>query len=338
MTTLDFEEQVLKATEEYNVQKAARDEAKAAAMKARDDERLAKQIAAARKIAPGFLDTDQRILTPTRVDSPSLAKDASKDEGANTLTTASTIATVMQPTTSNSKVNYDEFESGMAPPDPWEAPQSLSDMLSSLDGNRSSSSPVIAANSQFHASSPRVSIDATRHSQDIGRPATYVQRAQSSSPPIPRAEISTSDLASTLASRLLLHNNIPQQAQPPPPPPPPSLPPKLENGKGPEPSTSRMHPPAINPSMPSAGPSSTASTSPSSQIPAFPSSPSIPSSTFAPVGDQKLPLPVSSSELNESAIAQLVDIGFERSLAIKALEKKNGKVDAAIEWLLDGNS
>ena len=302
-------------------------------MKARDDERLAKQIAAARKIAPGFLDTDQRILTPIRVDSPSTAKDAIKEEGSNTTSAAAT-TTSMQPTNSNSKVNYDEFDSMMAPPDPWEAPQSLSDMLSSLDENRSSSSPIVAANSQFQSASPRGSIDATRQSQDFALPITYqpaVLRAPSSSPPIPRAQISTSDLASNLASRLLLHNNIPQQLQPPPPP--PSLPPKLESGKAPE-----VHPPTINPSIPSAGPPSTSASPPSAHNPTFPSSPPNTSSTFAPIANQMVPPPSSSSDLNESAIAQLVDIGFERSLAIRALEKKNGKVDAAIEWLLDGNS
>ncbi|KAI8891112.1 hypothetical protein K501DRAFT_319235 [Backusella circina FSU 941] len=89
-----------------------------------EDERINKQKLAARKIAPGFLDTDTRILKPEQT---YMSQDFDEHE------------TVQYPTPVNvspgKHFDYLKFEQGLAPADPWDTPENDMVALTSILGS-----------------------------------------------------------------------------------------------------------------------------------------------------------------------------------------------------------
>ncbi|KAI9492664.1 hypothetical protein BDB00DRAFT_827587 [Zychaea mexicana] len=101
------------STYPFNVEREALSEM-AAARKQQQEERerlqseyVKRQKLAARRIAPGFLDTDTRILQPE----PLYHRDEEGEEGE------------LPSAPRHQQLDYQKFEQGLAPPDPWDQPE-----------------------------------------------------------------------------------------------------------------------------------------------------------------------------------------------------------------------
>ncbi|RCH79992.1 hypothetical protein CU097_001845, partial [Rhizopus azygosporus] len=78
-----------------------------------EQEKINQQKLAARRIAPGFLDTDTRILKPEQKYNPTPEATVEEPQELNQASSES----------SHEKFDYLRFEQGLAPADPWDAPE-----------------------------------------------------------------------------------------------------------------------------------------------------------------------------------------------------------------------
>ncbi|KAI9267431.1 hypothetical protein BY458DRAFT_511760 [Sporodiniella umbellata] len=101
-----IERQALLHAETSRKKSAEEEENLKAKMAQYEEEKIKQQKVAARKIAPGFLDTDTRILKPEQ-------KHVSMPEAEE--------GTVQPPALDN-RFDYLKFEQGLSPADPWDAP------------------------------------------------------------------------------------------------------------------------------------------------------------------------------------------------------------------------
>lgn len=103
--------------------------------KAYQEEKIRKQKLAARKIAPGFLDTDTRILKPEQLHSNKTAaqeqqsqeeqqqQEQQRDENQQPLQQQQQETSSATDDTATNSFDYLKFEQGLAPPDPWDQPE-----------------------------------------------------------------------------------------------------------------------------------------------------------------------------------------------------------------------
>lgn len=115
-----------------------------------EQEKLNKQKVAARKIAPGFLDTDTRILQPQQTyvyEHPATNEDSQNGEDSHS---DSTSPSMLQPALNGYQdtktmvpmeigpekhFDYLKFEQGLAPADPWDTPENDMVALRSILGS-----------------------------------------------------------------------------------------------------------------------------------------------------------------------------------------------------------
>ncbi|KAJ2957722.1 hypothetical protein NQZ79_g6561 [Umbelopsis isabellina] len=151
------EEEVLEGIKEFKILESARYEELERKYQQYVEDKIHRQKVAARKIAPGFLDTDTKILTPKPLNTipngreldnlPLQNTDFSHNLSRHNRSLSAEIpldrltvseSTGVKPSTSissgignkkPSNINYLEFEQGLAPLDPWDTPESDLDAL-----------------------------------------------------------------------------------------------------------------------------------------------------------------------------------------------------------------
>ncbi|KAI8377813.1 uncharacterized protein BYT42DRAFT_571789 [Radiomyces spectabilis] len=338
------------------------EEAFAKRKKAYEEEKLKKQKVAARKIAPGFLDTDTRILTPQQLYHSQTDKN---EESENTGTRTESVpvspqlshsqqpspASTEKPSPStNNEINskqpldnpstsqasaaaatafdYLRFEQGLAPPDPWDTPENDLLALKSILGNaanKTNNRPVSASPDQYN----------------YNKSATdQFTKSHGMFPSTPRRPHSTQQTSTPDTGYWAFKNNPPPHGskhnynpQPMPgigrhssAPVAPALPPKLFKDGG-SPSSSSPHPSMSVPPLPSQPTSSPLPTS----LPDYRTT----SGSASPVIPPPLPpLPPTRSP-KESLVQELINMGFSRVQAVEALEKNDNDLIKATNFLLD---
>lgn len=306
------------------------EEAFALKKKQYEEEKANKRKAAARKIAPGFLDTDTRILKPEQtyaLEFPTPAAAAEESEPNSTHTSPQ----MLQPSVSTGindsnkvlatgtsppdKFDYLKFEQGLAPADPWDTPENDMAALSAILG------------------SPRMMpyTPVKRNSNPMPYPPQ--QQQQYHTPPQPQPQQQQRPYQKNEGVywnfQQQSSNNSNNNAMYPPPQQTtprqmhasvPALPPKLF-GNSPHPSSSTSSP-IISPPPPVLPPPSDYHRASNSNTPTPPPLPPLPN-------QQQSPSP------NEGLIAELGNMGFTRAQAIDALEKNDHDLIKATNFLLD---
>ncbi|KAI8378107.1 hypothetical protein EDC96DRAFT_551111 [Choanephora cucurbitarum] len=226
-----FERDVLSQIEIARKRAHEAEEALEIKRKQYEEERINKQKLAARKIAPGFLDTDTRILQPQQTyvyDQPTTHSPDSEDSrpivspkmpypSLNGITSSPTpphthitsSASISLPTaTTNDMKHFDylKFEQGLAPADPWDTPENDMLALKSILGSPKSNyvSPKSHSNSPLPSSSTSSPIISSPPAPHTLLPSEYHKS-------------NTNIVSSSSSSTSVL----------PPPPPPPLPPPPL---------------------------------------------------------------------------------------------------------------
>lgn len=307
------------------------EEAFALKKKQYEEEKANKRKAAARKIAPGFLDTDTRILKPEQtyaLEFPTPAAAAEESEPNSTHTSPQ----MLQPSVSTGindsnkvlatgtsppdKFDYLKFEQGLAPADPWDTPENDMAALSAILG------------------SPRMMpyTPVKRNSNPMPYPPQQ-QQQQYHTPPQPQPQQQQRPYQKNEGVywnfQQQSSNNSNNNAMYPPPQQTtprqmhasvPALPPKLF-GNSPHPSSSTSSP-IISPPPPVLPPPSDYHRASNSNTPTPPPLPPLPN-------QQQSPSP------NEGLIAELGNMGFTRAQAIDALEKNDHDLIKATNFLLD---
>ncbi|EPB84033.1 hypothetical protein HMPREF1544_09232 [Mucor circinelloides 1006PhL] len=285
-----------------------------------EQEKLNKQKVAARKIAPGFLDTDTRILQPQQTyvyEHPATNEDSQNGED-------------MVPMEIGPEKHFDylKFEQGLAPADPWDTPENDMVALRSILG-----SPKSNYNQRRTSTPPSYPPQQYQHS-----PSQQQQPLPQHPRPYQKNEgvywnFQTSNSNSTSP------NGGGNYQQPQPQPQHvrqlqqhansvPALPPKLFNNS-PLPTSSTSSPITSPPTLP-----------PPSDYHKSISNNSMPTSTTTPPPPPLPPLPPSSQQQqpalpHEDLINELGNMGFTRAQAIDALEKNDHDLIKATNFLLD---
>lgn len=306
------------------------EEAFALKKKQYEEEKANKRKAAARKIAPGFLDTDTRILKPEQtyaLEFPTPAAAAEESEPNSTHTSPQ----MLQPSVSTGindsnkvlatgtsppdKFDYLKFEQGLAPADPWDTPENDMAALSAILG------------------SPRMMPYTPVKRNSNPMPYPQQQQQQYHTPPQPQPQQQQRPYQKNEGVywnfQQQSSNNSNNNARYPPPQQTtprqmhasvPALPPKLF-GNSPHPSSSTSSP-IISPPPPVLPPPSDYHRASNSNTPTPPPLPPLPN-------QQQSPSP------NEGLIAELGNMGFTRAQAIDALEKNDHDLIKATNFLLD---
>lgn len=306
------------------------EEAFALKKKQYEEEKANKRKAAARKIAPGFLDTDTRILKPEQtyaLEFPTPAAAAEESEPNSTHTSPQ----MLQPSVSTGindsnkvlatgtsppdKFDYLKFEQGLAPADPWDTPENDMAALSAILG------------------SPRMMPYTPVKRNSNPMPYPQQQQQQYHTPPQPQPQQQQRPYQKNEGVywnfQQQSSNNSNNNAMYPPPQQTtprqmhasvPALPPKLF-GNSPHPSSSTSSP-IISPPPPVLPPPSDYHRASNSNTPTPPPLPPLPN-------QQQSPSP------NEGLIAELGNMGFTRAQAIDALEKNDHDLIKATNFLLD---
>ncbi|KAG0166303.1 hypothetical protein DFQ30_007338 [Apophysomyces sp. BC1015] len=300
-----------------------------------EEEKIKKQKVAARKIAPGFLDTDTRILKPEPLYGPHKlpgeSDETARAEEQEAVDDEGWVTLQRQPRRSRSASNpgeklsvdqdkgtfidYLKFEQGLSPPDPWDTPENdlvaLRSILGDLDSKANLRPPNHLATKKVvgsHSSAipPQYSPSYARNPTSQYPPDGYWYK--NSSTPL-KSSYSPQSPARHISAPIA-----------------PALPPKLFLE-----STSSAH------------------TSPRVRA----STLSQPSTPPAPVSDYRMtesalqsgatsptippplpPLPPSSVPKDE-LVHELVNMGFSRPQAMEALEKNDNDLTKATNFLLD---
>ncbi|KAI8989298.1 hypothetical protein BDB01DRAFT_532929 [Pilobolus umbonatus] len=272
-----------------------------------EEDKIKKKRVAARKIAPGFLDTDTRILRPEPTYSTELniTSEESEEEDKPEIDSPR----ILQPSVSNQHTSksipieieperhfdYLKFEQGLAPADPWDTPENDLAALSSILGSPKTNYNINRLPSPSYSSH-------TYH-----QPRPHANEGVYWKFPSPNNTNNTSN------------NNY---SQPPimnrPHPPPvnntPALPPKYFN-TSPLPSSSLSSPVISPPQLPPPG-----NYHKSLNTPTPPPLPPLPNQNLSPY---------------EDLVTELVNMGFTRAQSIDALEKNDHDLIKTTNFLLD---
>ncbi|KAF7726147.1 hypothetical protein EC973_009039 [Apophysomyces ossiformis] len=317
-----------------NAQKEADDEF-ARRKKEFEEEKIKKQKVAARKIAPGFLDTDTRILKPEPLYGPQRLpaekKDTTKGEEQEALDEEGWVTLQRQPRRSRSASNpgektsveqdkgtfidYLKFEQGLSPPDPWDTPENDLVALRSILGDLDTK----ANPRQAHHAASKKTVGTHTNVMPPQYSSSYVRNITPQYPPDGYwYKNSSTPLKSSYSSQSTTRHTSAPVA--------PALPPKLFLE-----STSSAHTsPRVRastlsqPSTPPPPPSDYRKTE--SALPSGTASPTIP----PPLP----PLPPTSVPKDE-LVHELVNMGFSRPQAMEALEKNDNDLTKATNFLLD---
>ncbi|ORZ01328.1 hypothetical protein BCR43DRAFT_522191 [Syncephalastrum racemosum] len=216
------------------------------------DEKMRKQKLAARKIAPGFLDTDTRILKPEPLYSPEAHEEdetgSSLSPAGVTATTATTTIAAAAAAAGGSSpaapvdldkkgIDYLRFDPGIPPPDPWDAPENdLAALTSILGGNDAA---TVAAAHAAQAVQKRASVphDPPTYWQQQQQQQTVQQPLQQhasrhSSPPVAMLAKAPALPPKPFSPSSSQPSSPPSQSSPllPPRPPPPATAAANNNG------------------------------------------------------------------------------------------------------------
>ncbi|GAN06909.1 hypothetical protein MAM1_0141d06399 [Mucor ambiguus] len=324
-----------------------------------EQEKLNKQKVAARKIAPGFLDTDTRILQPQQTyvyEHPAAAAAAAATTVSEEIQNGedsysdSTSPNMPQPalnghhqqqdpktvvsTDSGPEKHFDylKFEQGLAPADPWDTPENdmvaLRSILGSPKSNynqRRTSTPPSYPPQQYQHSPSQQQQPLPQHPRPYQKnEGVYwnFQTNNSSSTSLNGNGNYQQPQPQTQHVRQIQHhaNSVP------------ALPPKLFNNS-PLPTSSTSSPIISPPTLP-----------PPSDYHKSISNNSMPTSTTTPPPPPLPPLPPSTQQQqqqqqpalpHEDLINELGNMGFTRAQAIDALEKNDHDLIKATNFLLD---
>ncbi|KAL0089262.1 hypothetical protein J3Q64DRAFT_1808580 [Phycomyces blakesleeanus] len=274
-----------------------------------EQEKINKQKIAARKIAPGFLDTDTRILHPKQIynsgrgaeedgheqTTDSEAKDENMEKETRQLMPVRSKSPSQDRVTSSTAFDYLKFEQGLAPPDPWDTPENDMVALRSILGEakeKTERSPPRKQDSITQMPSPY-----TPHYSPYIRPSVSSYSKDGYWPFNPQSPNQNYPATSISSGR---------------PAPGPAIPPKFFYDPV-KPSQSPRPPPPNIPKAPS-------------EYRSDPGSPNSP----PPLP----PLPPTTSPLND-LVRELINMGFSRSQAEEALEKNENDLTKATNFLLD---
>ncbi|OBZ90521.1 hypothetical protein A0J61_01421 [Choanephora cucurbitarum] len=341
-----FERDVLSQIEIARKRTHEAEEALEIKKKQYEEERINKQKLAARKIAPGFLDTDTRILQPQQTyvyDQPTTHSPDSEESrpivspkmpypSLNGITSSPTpphthitsSASISLPTAATNDMkhfDYLKFEQGLAPADPWDTPEN--DMLALKSILGSPKSNYVSPKSH---SSPPAYLNQPQQPQQSQQ--AYAQPLTSMSRPYQKNEGVYWNIQSNHSSPAV--GNYPTQQRHSTPV--PALPPKLfSNSPLPSSSTSSpviSSPPAPHTLLPSEYHKSNTN---------IVSSSSSSTSVLPPPPPPPLPPPPLSQPTipHENLIAELGNMGFTRAQSIDALEKNDYDLMKATNFLLD---
>ncbi|KAH8551636.1 hypothetical protein BGW37DRAFT_491691 [Umbelopsis sp. PMI_123] len=283
-------------------------------------DKIQRQKVAARKIAPGFLDTDTKILTPkplnaringqstdTTTDMPSPSNPARHNRSMSDEISSARLMLPqhgVKPSTSVSSglgskkqnnINYLEFEQGLAPLDPWDTPENDIDALQEIWDARS---PIKGDNRRRTVNElPGTSHMTYQQSANHGPLRSYQQQQPHHSLPLPHKQPPysqpppqypvTSSPSGTTSP--IQHTYPPMRATSPVPPVPPARPPKAFD----------TTPPPPPPPVPAAA--------------------------------------NTENSVNNGLIQELIDMGFTREQAQNALEKNDNDISKATNFLLDSS-
>ncbi|KAI9279518.1 hypothetical protein BC943DRAFT_348244 [Umbelopsis sp. AD052] len=278
-------------------------------------DRIQRQKVAARKIAPGFLDTDTKILTPkplnakangsvveTAIEAPSpnslsrhnrsmsdeipSARLVLPDQGVKPSTSVSSGLGSKKP----NNFNYLEFEQGLAPLDPWDTPENDIDALQEI----------------WDARSPIKQDNRRRTLNDLG--GTNQMSYQQSANHGPMRSYQHQQPQHTMP--------LPRKQSPYQPPPP--------------------HYPVNRPTSGTTSPiqhgypplRATSPTPPARPPKAFDTTPPPPPPPVPAAANQE-------NNMTNGLIQELIDMGFTREQAQNALEKNDNDISKATNFLLD---
>ncbi|GAB5590120.1 hypothetical protein Unana1_05020 [Umbelopsis nana] len=312
-----LEPEVLKEVEEYRKLEISRNNELERKYQQFLEEKIQRQKVAARKIAPGFLDTDTKILTPKPLNATTNGQSVESDV-ANNLPNSINLSRHsrsmsdevsmsrlvlpeqgVKPSTSVSSglaskkqnnLNYLEFEQGLAPLDPWDTPENDIDALQEIwegrsnvktDPRRRTLNQVSAGNQAPYQPSP-------------GHPPqrNYQQQQLQNSMPLPPKQLPYPPTQ---------HYTMPHPAS------------------GTSSPIQHTYPPMRSPS---------------------PVPPARPPKAFDAPTPPPLPAPVPVTQENDATsglIQELTDMGFSREQAQNALEKNGNDISKATNFLLDFN-
>ncbi|KAI9473516.1 MAG: hypothetical protein EXX96DRAFT_487742 [Benjaminiella poitrasii] len=297
--------QAFEAEEAFNLRK-----------KRYEEEKINKQKIAARKIAPGFLDTDTRILQPQQTyvyEHPLLNKSEENSEENSEATASPKISDNQKEEKKSDHFDYLKFEQGLAPADPWDTPENDMVALRSLLGSPKSSSysPKSATStpppypSQLYPhpqpQSQQQQQQNTRLYQKNEGVYWNFQPNSTNSYPLPQQHLQRQNVINSV----------------------PALPPKLFSNNSNSPTSLMPTPSTSSPIIPTNNPIHQQQTSTSHGLSSV-TPPPLP------------PLPSSQSAIPyEDLITELGNMGFSRTQAIDALKKNDYDMMKATNFLLD---
>ncbi|KAI8639682.1 hypothetical protein BD408DRAFT_484626 [Parasitella parasitica] len=315
-----------------------------------EQDKLNKQKAAARRIAPGFLDTETRMLQPQPTyvyEQPTAGNSEESVHGEDSLS-ESTSPKILQPglNGNDTKIvvpleigpekhfDYLKFEQGLAPADPWDAPENDMVALRSILGSpklnyeqRRTSTPPAYPPQQYqqpqpqHQPLPQQQQQQQQHSRHYQKNEGAYWNFQTNN-----SNANSSNGAAGKYHQPQTHHGrqIQQHSHSVP-----ALPPKL----------------FPNPPLPTSSTSSPIVSPPTLPPPSDYHANNIPTATTPP---PLPPLPPSSQQQqqqqqqqkqqqqpNEDLINELGNMGFSRGQAIDALEKNDHDLIKATNFLLD---
>ncbi|KAG2185725.1 hypothetical protein INT43_002160 [Umbelopsis isabellina] len=331
-----LEEEVLEGIKEFKVLESARYEELERKYQQYVEDKIHRQKVAARKIAPGFLDTDTKILTPKPLNNtipngrdldnlPLQNTEFSHNSSRHNRSLSAEIpldrltvseSSGVKPSTSissgignkkPSNINYLEFEQGLAPLDPWDTPESDLDALheiwqggnSKSDYRRRTMTDTTGGVARGYTPyhAPPPSVQ--------GHPQVRVYQPQQSLP-LPQKQVPYSSSP---------HYPIGRPASGTSSPVPHQYPPKAAS---PAPA------PAPAPAPPARPPKAFEKTSSGPPPPP----PPVPAAHTENIH---------ANDSNNGLIKELVDMGFSRDQAQVALEKNDNDISKATNFLLDSS-
>ncbi|CDH60755.1 hypothetical protein RO3G_03656 [Lichtheimia corymbifera JMRC:FSU:9682] len=259
------------------------------------EERIKQQKLAARKIAPGFLDTETRILKPEPLHQLGEESESMRRQ---------------------QQVDYLRFEQALAPPDPWDQPEN--DMMALRS--------ILGANNQPITTATTTTTNSITHAQQHTPSQVTSANEQQGYPPVMWT------VAPDTTNNGQFQHPPPPTAGPRPhhhtssPPIAPALPPKpfFDTSAC---SSGHTSPQTVTSILPNAT-TAIASSSPSdpSNSPIIP--PPLPPPPPAPPASATHPA-------HDNLIQELVNMGFSRPQAADALEKNDHDLTKATNFLLD---
>ncbi|OZJ04886.1 hypothetical protein BZG36_02508 [Bifiguratus adelaidae] len=321
-----LEQHLLEDIAKARAEEQAKADALAARKQAYEARQVAQQKAKARKIAPGFLDTDQRLLTPQPANAATRAlsesdkdveegaeSDKRDDVGTESEDELKTTKGVASPKQAKTSLDYLEFEQGLPPPDPWDHPASTMEDLEEVFLGRGRTHPT-PQSTQSPQQSPN-----TLPTQPPAR-ASYDGYNQHTYPPSP-VKTSFHPPRGDSSPRYSMHSP-PQYYSP-------SVPTTYTR---PYPSPeSRSRPSSAEP-PPQRPPKNVESPLSQSQD-RHPSPTSVDTQTSPPPPPP--PAPPLPHQPDPVQVAELINMGFTKQQAVEALQRNEFDVERAINFLLD---